>query len=151
MRLRMKLTVQGVGWQRMREKLQANLIGAREMARTRWLIGTSLPYASHWIEEGWRNDPRYGHVQVRYRAPATFFMRDAVDNAFNVQRRRAMSGPVGVVFSGTIMMQFALAIVNNMRQILNDRVYSAPVPTRNGRARWQRSHKLYNSIKAYRA
>lgn len=148
-KLRMRLT--GVAWTRFRDLLKQNLIGAREMARTRWLIGSSLPYASHWIEEGWRNDPRFGHVEVTYRSPpGTHFMRESVDNAFDVRRRRATSGPVGVVFSGTIMAAFAEAIAKNMRQILNERVYSAPVPTSGGRARWIRSHKLYNSIKAYR-
>lgn len=148
-KLRTRLT--GIAWTRFRDLLKQNLIGAREMARTRWLIGSNLPYASHWIEEGWRNDPRFGHVTVTYRPPATHFMRESVDNAFDVRRRRANKGPVGVVFSGTIMAKFAEAIAKNMRQILNERVYTAPVPMRGGHPRWERTHVLYNSIKAYRA
>lgn len=151
MPVKLKATLRGVGWRRFREKLAANLIGAKEMAGSRWLIGSTLPYASHWIEEGWRNDPRYGHIEVRYRVPATWFMRESVAFMFDVRRRRATAGPVGVVFSGTIMAKWAQAIAVNMRSILNQRVYSVPVPTYSGgRAQWQRTHKLYNSIRAYR-
>lgn len=149
--LSVKITLKGAGWQKMRKRLRDAEIGVRDMAKSRWLIGTSLPYASHWIEEGWRNDPRYGRVQVHYRTPETYFMRGAVDFMYNAARRRAAAGPVGIRLGGAMMAAWAQKIAENMRGILNARVYSAPVPTRNGRARWARSHKLFNSIKAYRA
>lgn len=151
--LSVKMTLRGVGWERMQRRLKDQEIGIKDMAKSRWLIGTSLPYASHWIEEGWRNDPRYGHVAVHYRTPETYFMRDAIQGfKAEIRTRRPTSRIVGAVaFSGAVMMKWAQSIAENMRRILNQRVYSAPVPTRNGRPRYQRSHKLFNSIKAYRA
>lgn len=145
------MRLRGVAWDRFRQRLRETAMGAREMAAYRFIIGTSLPYASHWIEEGWRNDPRYGRVTVHYRVPETYFMRAAVDFMHNPVRRRAAAGPVGIRLGGAMMAAWAQQIVQNMRAILNARVYSAPVPTRGGRARWERSHTLFNSIRAYRA
>lgn len=144
-------TLKGVGWQRFQEKLQANLVGARAMARTRFMIGSSLPYASHWIEEGWREDPRFGRVVVTYRTPDVNFMHDAANKFHStVRARRPESAIIGVAFNAAYMSMYADTIVQDMRTTLNNRVYSAPVPTRNGRRRYQRSHRLFNSIKAYR-
>lgn len=148
---RIKMTLQGVGWQRFQQRLRDNEIGARQMANTRFLIGTSLPYASHWIEEGWRDDPRYGRVRVAYRAADVGFLREAATTfKRELRQRRPSSGPLGVAFSATMMIKYADRIVQIMRRVLNQKVYSAPVPTRNGRRRYTRSHRLFNSIKAYR-
>jgi hypothetical protein len=149
----MAVTLVGTGWQRFLARLQANLVGAREMARSRWLIGSSLPYASHWIEDGWRDDPRYGRVQIQYRQPpdARFMAQAAARFGTTVRARRPGAAVVGGVFSGTTMQVWANSIAQDMKDILNATVYSAPVPVRNGRARWQRTHALYNSIRAYRA
>jgi len=80
-------------------------------------------------------------------------MRDAAQQFGSTVglRRPSELAPVGAVFDGATMLMYADTIADNMRANLNARVYSAPVPTRNGRARWQRSHQLYNSIKAFRA
>lgn len=151
--LSIKATIQGVGWQRIQERLRNEEIGARQMAQSRWLIGSSLPYASHWIEEGWRNDPRFGTVHVLYRTPATYFMRDSIAGLKGeIRARRPTSGIVGAAtFSGVYMMRWAQRIAENMRRLLNQRVYSLPVPTRNGRPLYQRTNRLFKSIKAYRA
>lgn len=151
-RVNIAIKLQGVGWQRFQDKLKANLIGAKEMSNTRFMIGTSLPYASHWIEEGWRDDPRFGRVTIQYRSPADAnFMRDTADNFGKIVRlKRPTSKVLGVAFSGRIMVQLADIIVQDMRTNLNNTVYSAPVPTRNGRKRYTRSLNLFRSIRAYR-
>lgn len=145
------MTLTGRGWSGMRDRLKSKEIGVKDMARSRWIIGSILPYASHWIEEGWRNDPRYGRVEVRYRTPETYFMRESVDFMYNPVRRRAASGPVGIRLGGAMMAAWAQKIAENMRSLLNQRVYSIPVPTRGARAAYERTNNLFRSIKAYRA
>lgn len=143
----------GSGWSRFQQRVAAMQVSAREMARTRFLIGSNLPYASHWIEEGWRDDPKIGRVTVNYRTPgATHFMRASAE-AFGARfgRRRPSEGLMGAVSGAGLMQQYADEIADSMREILNAEVYSAPIPTSGNRPKWQRSHALYNSIKAYRA
>jgi hypothetical protein len=143
----------GAGWNRLLRRLQLMQAGYAEAARARFLIGSTLPYASHWIEEGWRDDPRYGQVRIVYRTPATWFMREAAEQlpGIIVRARRPGETTVGPILNGAQMAVWADGIAEAMKQILAARVYSVPVPTSGGRARWQRTHALYNSIKAYRA
>lgn len=148
-KLKLKANVHGIAWTRFRERLRLNLVGAQEMGRTRFLIGSTLPYASHWIEEGWRVDPRQGRIEIKYRQPSgAYFMQD-LGAIFSIGRRRRGKG-VGATFSGAIMADYAKDIVIGMRDRLNKAVYDHP-PPRNRGHNYSRSHRLFNSIKAYRA
>lgn len=142
--------MEGKGWEHFQQRVAALAIGAEEMARTHFQVGSTLPYASHWIEEGWRKDKRYGPVQVHYRKPAaTHFMKasaQAFRGTFGL-RRPTEEDFVG----GRVMAIFAENVADSMRTILNAEVYSTPVPTTNGRAQWVRTHALFNSIRARRA
>lgn len=142
------------------DKTRAALIrlqdGARAAGATRLAIGSDLPYASHWIEEGWRSDPRYGTVIIQYAAPpagGTHFIQQARDElAPELPFVVAQGLPAGAAATRAQMLTFAYRVAERMREILMEKVYSVEIPRNlNGVPKWRRqgpySGGLYNDIR----
>lgn len=151
--VRVSVELKGIAWTRFQERLANMAVSANAMARTRFIIGSRLAYGSHWIEEGWRDDPILGRVDINYRQPAgAHFMRDAAQTFRANVRKASRSNVVGGVFNVNVMQQWGESIAQEMRDILDREVYSQPVATNYaGVPKWVRTQKLYKSIRVYRA
>lgn len=147
-------------------------VTAEPVRHVEYIVGSDLPYASHWIEEGWRNDPRYGRVNILYRTPGYARFMDAAALAVNSYVTADFAQyppPIGVLLDAYAAGLAQIAI-DTMHDVLQREVYSVPpirretrqvviVNRRTGRRRvttrtrirtWQRTHALYNSIKMHR-
>ena len=122
--------------------------GARTAGATRLRVGSALPYASHWIEEGWRDDPRYGRIGITYRTPAyTNFIRQARDDNAPLLPKYIWQGlQAGSEAVRLEMLTFAQRVADSMVNNLDATVYSQPPPPDRGPS-YVRSHDLANSIK----
>lgn len=160
MALRIRISSDATSWDNIEGKLLRGLANIAQFAGIHFVIGSNLPYASHWIEEGWRDDPRLGRVTVNYRSPpGTQFMHKAARTVLGkghkvgFRLRRPSESVFGLGFVPVAFMaQYGEAIVDEMQDNLQKSVYSrGAVGTnqRSGRS-WVRSHALYNSIQARR-
>lgn len=155
-----RMSVDATSWGRIEDALLRGAANASQFNGIKFIIGSNLAYASHWIESGWRNDPRAGRVTVTYRTPAaTNFMSGALRtvvgkrHGLGLRLRRPSESIFGVGFVSVAFMQdYAEDIILEMQDRLTKAIYSRGTTGRNpqtGRT-WERSHALYNSIQARR-
>lgn len=158
--IKMSMSRDATAWAEIEDALLRGAAHASQFNGIKFLIGSNLPYASHWIESGWRNDPRIGRVTVTYRSPAaTNFMANALRrvvgkrHGIGMRLRRPSESIFGVGFvSVAFMADYGEDIVLEMQDNLTKSIYSrgtTGINTKTGRT-WERTHALFNSIQARR-
>lgn len=119
--------------------------------RLRYVIGSDLPYAYPWIEEGWRDTgQRVGVIYINYHNPpegGAHFLEagaDAIDSYVEQHEYAIGASMVGWSTSA------AYVAAREMRQTLSHAVYANEPYNPYTHDRWRRSYALYDDIKAFR-
>ena len=117
-----------------------------------YLVGSPLPYASHWIEEGWRRDDRVasGEVRINYAEPTDARFLEAAQEQVGGYITTDLADEWAGVRLEDRMARYAAEAARAMRDRLNQITYSRAAYNPNTNRRWVRTHALYNSIQAQR-
>lgn len=118
--------------------------------RLRYVIGSDLPYAYRWIEEGERSDWRYGTLHIYYHRPpegGAHFL-EAGANAINsyITQYEYVIGANMVGWSTSA----AYTAAREMRQTLARDVYANAPYNPYTKSRWRRGYALYDDIQPFR-
>jgi hypothetical protein len=154
--LRLGFRVDEDSWDKVWHDLHTGQKNLQDLRHIRYIIGSNLPYATHWIEDGWRDDPRFGKIRVNYRQPAaTGFMKKTVKRygETRLRRRRPSENIFGAGFVPVKFMQdHAGDVVEDMRETLDKYIYSKGEEGDNPKSgdKWRRTWDLYGSIKSRR-